>query len=126
MGICRCGWVRRAAGITAHLAELQSHCCFCTWGALQTQAVKAVCPTRPPCPPTEGTLVEQQVRLQRAQQTERRYLAAAFTRVGDLERRRAAGQAQVLAAFVRIYRAELVPIQEIAGEPWHCFKVSVL
>lgn len=70
--------------------------------------------------------MEQQVRLQRAQQTERRYLAAAFTRVGDLERRRAAGQAQVLAAFVRIYRAELVPIQEIAGEPWQCFKVSVL
>ncbi|KAI7845759.1 hypothetical protein COHA_000673 [Chlorella ohadii] len=65
---------------------------------------------------TEGTLVEQQVRLQRAQQTERRYLAAAFTRVGDLERRRAAGQAQVLAAFVHIYRAELVPIQEIADE----------
>ena len=67
-------------------------------------------------PPTEGTLVEQQVRLQRAQQTERKYLAAAFTRVGELERRRAAGQAHVLTAFVRIYREAVVPIQQIAGE----------
>ena len=70
------------------------------------------------CTLAEGTLVEQQVRLQRAQQTERRYLAAAFTRVGELERRRAAGQAQVLGAFVRIYRTAVVPIQEIAGKQW--------
>ena len=56
------------------------------------------------------------MRLQRAQQVERRYLAAAFTRVGDLERRRAAGQAAALAAFVRIYRTAVVPMQQIAGE----------
>lgn len=65
---------------------------------------------------TEGCLVEQQVRLQRAQHTERAYLATAFQRVGDLERRRAVGAAAALSAFVRIYRATMVPVQEIAGE----------
>ena len=64
---------------------------------------------------TEGCLVEQQVRLQRSQHVERQYLAAAFRRVGDLEQRRATVVQAALQTFVAIYRAQVVPIQEIAG-----------
>lgn len=64
---------------------------------------------------SEGQLVEQQVRLQRAQAAERAYLASAFHRVGDLERRRAAAAGVALSRFVQIYRSAVVPIQEIAG-----------
>ncbi|KAL4422671.1 hypothetical protein ABPG75_008868 [Micractinium tetrahymenae] len=65
---------------------------------------------------TEGCLVEQQVRLQRAQHVERQYLAKAFQRVGDLERRRAAVAQASLGTFIRIYRSAVVPIQEIADD----------
>lgn len=60
--------------------------------------------------------MEQQVLLQRAQHTERRYLASAFQRVGDLERRRAATFRQTLERFLHIYRAAVLPIQQVAGE----------
>ncbi|KAL4448994.1 hypothetical protein ABPG77_007711 [Micractinium sp. CCAP 211/92] len=65
---------------------------------------------------TEGCLVEQQVRLQRAQHVERQYLAKAFQRVGELERRRAVVAQTSLDTFVRIYRSAVVPIQEIADD----------
>ncbi|PSC67166.1 sulfur stress regulator [Micractinium conductrix] len=65
---------------------------------------------------TEGCLVEQQVRLQRAQHVERQYLAKAFQRVGDLERRRAEVVQTTLHSFVHIYRSQVVPLQEIADE----------
>lgn len=60
--------------------------------------------------------MEQQVRLQRAQHVERQYLAKAFQRVGDLERRRAAVAQASLSTFVRIYRSAVVPMQEMADD----------
>lgn len=42
--------------------------------------------------------------LQRAQQEERQYLAKAFQRVGDLERRRAAALKEVFTGVVGMYK----------------------
>ncbi|KAI3430402.1 hypothetical protein D9Q98_004997 [Chlorella vulgaris] len=64
---------------------------------------------------TEGCLVEQQVRLQRAQHVERQYLAKAFHRVGELELRRAAAVQHTLGTFLRVYRSADCGIQQIAG-----------
>lgn len=50
--------------------------------AASPYSVPAVTGCLPPCAPAEGCLVEQQVRLQRAQHVERQYLAKAFQVAG--------------------------------------------